>query len=756
MQNRTGYTSAAYFESRGLSVPKPLRDWLSKATFIAKDRPTTEDRQRYEWWVVNQVESASASPGGVEGKDWKGTSAVMPGGVEVRPPGTTPFGPSRGVVAAPQPTATPYTTSSPIGQTSARDVLLQECQLKSPPDLYVFVMKAMELLDDEVRKGRRTFQGVTFQQVSTVATKLKSMDEAKRRQQAAPPPPGAVLNGSASHTIVVPPPKPISYLPPTPPLSSHGTTGIYSASPYQVTAPASPYIYQRPGVPQQQSSVLPMYASPYVRTPLQASPSPAGGFMYGTATASHYQAPRPPISMPPPGMRRPRSPSPSSSECSDSSENESDHGRKMERQERFKVSKKEMKKNRKKTRLEVPAGSMPAGSSNVDPVSFFTSLTIHSESVSNKVWLIGVSSALERNYSRDEPCAEDIRPLRVLTKAFEFVVRKATSEVSPAGSKYLSDQLKGMRQDLVVQNIRSNFTVSVYEAHARAALDIANISEFTQCQAGLRGLYKEGLQAEDGDHLEEFMCYRLVYFTLSDQGDALAAELQEHEALFNTGSRLARGLTPTTLARFQSVCGGDLVRLTMRLCSYLQDCDSLMAMKVTRAIVGISKTIGSGITKLIKMYIHRERIRWLQQTIVAFKGSLPSRFLLGSLGMVPVTNQFPNNDLSTTDKKEEIATSKAALGAKTLDETLVFMDGSFAATEASFGELMKDIKLAVPTTFDLAHDVKASLLDRLDFISSSVAEEDDDRRKPSFSIDSGALSQAVQVYCNFLSNVKAT
>lgn len=64
-----------------------------------------------------------------------------------------------------------------------------------------------------------------------------------------------------------------------------------------------------------------------------------------------------------------------------------------------------------------------------------------------------------------------------------------------------------MRQDLTVQRIKNEFTVEVYEIHARIALEAKDLGEYNQCQSMLRQLYELGL----GGHPLEFLSYRIMY-----------------------------------------------------------------------------------------------------------------------------------------------------------------------------------------------------------------------------------------------------
>lgn len=84
--------------------------------------------------------------------------------------------------------------------------------------------------------------------------------------------------------------------------------------------------------------------------------------------------------------------------------------------------------------------------------------------------LVGRCMSLEKQYFRltSAPDPDVVRPLHVLEKTLELLKKKWRDEQNYS---YICDQFKSLRQDLTVQHIKNDFTVLVYEIHARIALE---------------------------------------------------------------------------------------------------------------------------------------------------------------------------------------------------------------------------------------------------------------------------------------------
>ena len=121
--------------------------------------------------------------------------------------------------------------------------------------------------------------------------------------------------------------------------------------------------------------------------------------------------------------------------------------------------------------------------------------------------VVGRSQSLEKRYFRltAPPNPDTVRPLPVLRKTLDLLKRKWKDENNYS---YICDQFKSLRQDLTVQHITNDFTIQIYEIHARIALEKGDLGEYNQCQTQLRALYPKNA----GGHPTEFKAYRILYF----------------------------------------------------------------------------------------------------------------------------------------------------------------------------------------------------------------------------------------------------
>jgi len=132
----------------------------------------------------------------------------------------------------------------------------------------------------------------------------------------------------------------------------------------------------------------------------------------------------------------------------------------------------------------------------------------------------GTCQDIEKIYLRltSAPDPSTVRPPRILKRSLKHVKRRYRE-----GAEYLwlCDQLKSIRQDLTVQRVRDEFSVRVYETHARIALENGDRGEYNQCQSQLKQLYAKGMPG----HREEFLAYRLLFCVYSQTDEDLLREM---------------------------------------------------------------------------------------------------------------------------------------------------------------------------------------------------------------------------------------
>lgn len=169
---------------------------------------------------------------------------------------------------------------------------------------------------------------------------------------------------------------------------------------------------------------------------------------------------------------------------------------------------------------------------------------------------IGTCTSLEKPYLRltTFPRPEAVRPLHVLKKSFDHI---KTRFIETEDYEWANEQLKSLRQDLSVQGIRNTFALTVYETHARLALEHGDMNEFNQCQSVIKSMTigvgsvetiasltttnsagKSSISCQNQNYLrqnrreeDEFAAYRLLYALVQKDVGGIKKELSAASAL---------------------------------------------------------------------------------------------------------------------------------------------------------------------------------------------------------------------------------
>ncbi|BDA50297.1 Leukocyte receptor cluster member 8 homolog [Coccomyxa sp. Obi] len=258
-------------------------------------------------------------------------------------------------------------------------------------------------------------------------------------------------------------------------------------------------------------------------------------------------------------------------------------------------------------------------------------VTLQAARSAGKQVVYGQNRQLEKEYLRltSMPTLDAVRPPAVLKKALRHVQQRWLQDADYA---YACEQLKSIRQDLTVQLIRNEFTVHVYETHARIALEQGDLAEFNPCLALLQQLYAENIEGNE----MEFMSYGLLYAAVTNPKQ-LAMELRgiPHRALEHPYMKHALQVC-LAAARSDTCQLLSLYESAPRMAPYLMDplLDRLRA-RLAAALSGFSPsvplrfaaaTLGFDTLRQVGEYLEKKGIDvdWKAHTVLTKQSRAPS------------------------------------------------------------------------------------------------------------------------------------
>ena len=241
--------------------------------------------------------------------------------------------------------------------------------------------------------------------------------------------------------------------------------------------------------------------------------------------------------------------------------------------------------------------------------------------------VVGTSQTLEKRYLRltAPPVPSMVRPEHILRQALELLKKRWRKDQNYS---YICDQFKSMRQDLTVQRIKNDFTVSVYEIHARIALEKGDLGEYNQCQTQLKALYQLGLQ---GNPIE-FKAYRILYFIHTANRTALNDALAD----LTTAEKEERAIKHALSVRSALALGNyhrffQLYLDTPNMGAYLMD--MFAGRERLAALCIISKTyVGMPLLTMHKVWLQRNKKNRMLTVRHRYKPDVKLRFITEELG----------------------------------------------------------------------------------------------------------------------------
>lgn len=156
--------------------------------------------------------------------------------------------------------------------------------------------------------------------------------------------------------------------------------------------------------------------------------------------------------------------------------------------------------------------------------------------------IVGTCTELYKEYMRltAAPKSNLIRPLIILQSAFKFFINEYEEGI--INYEQLLSQLRSIRQDLKIQMVQDDFTLTVYKTNVNISIDNGDFEEFNQCINQVCNLIqdKDGYfildDCDNNNNNNDFIEYKLIWMIFVNE----ISKIEEFRKNMNLNSNETR------------------------------------------------------------------------------------------------------------------------------------------------------------------------------------------------------------------------
>ena len=163
--------------------------------------------------------------------------------------------------------------------------------------------------------------------------------------------------------------------------------------------------------------------------------------------------------------------------------------------------------------------------------------------------LVGTCEDLEKQYLRTASTnPSDIRPEHVLKESLNYVVEKSNKMTDDKRTLYLINQLRAMRQDAVVQQLKGSVVTDIYNKNINLAVEVSDSGEVASCLSALQDILDPSMS-----EYSLFACQRALFRALNHPVDHLSLASDVKNLILQGSNPCAQSVISFIVAEY-SLC----------------------------------------------------------------------------------------------------------------------------------------------------------------------------------------------------------